>query len=74
MSREIFSSKAQSEKEAKLIEEICRYRKQGNGAYEIYQKVTVECTRPKVEALVNKYDFFCKWVKDVRKLFGMDEL
>lgn len=67
--RETFSSRERAEQEEKLIGEICRYRSLGEKPSEIYEKVTVECTLGKLSALVDKYDYLCGWVKEVRELF-----
>lgn len=69
----IISSKAQAEQKEKLIDEVCKYRKMGDRPFEIYQKITVGCTRSKVKALVYKYDYCCKWIKEIRELLRLDE-
>lgn len=73
MSRQTISSKVQEEARERLIDEVCKYRRMGDGPFEIYQKITVGCTRASEEALSYKYDYFCKWRKDVRELLGLDE-
>lgn len=67
--REIFSSRKQAEEEEKLIEEVCKFRRQGYNSKEIYRRVSVGCTAGKVATLTDKYDFLCQWLQRVREMF-----